>query len=155
MTYLTTDANKAFGIYASEELAEKAVNTLLDNGYDGTKIYVLLPDNQATRDFAGRTKTRIPAGVAEAPTADLPLDGRGGFLDMGHHPRQGALPSALRDMGVPADWCDRRVVGGKLLLSVKCDTWDQFFRSLGILQFTSASDISWALSPENYKTASI
>jgi hypothetical protein len=154
MTYVTTDLNTVFGIYATEDLVEKGVKALFQEGHlRGSNIFVLLPKNQATREFAQRNHTQIPAGVDEAPTAELPLDGRGGFLDMGHDPRQGALPAALRHMGVPADWCDYRVVEGKALVSVKCDTWDEFFRAIGILFFTSASDVSWALSPANYRKA--
>jgi len=152
MTYLA-DVNTTFAIYSSEELAESAVRVLFDNGYTGGSIQALLPKNESTREFARRMQTEIPAGVADAPTADLPLDGTGGFLDMFHEPRQGALETALREMGVPADWCDYRVVGGKALVSVKCDTWDSFFRAIGILQFTSASDVSWALSRANYRKA--
>ena len=152
MTYIA-DRNTAFAIYTTEELAEKAVRLLLDNGYRGQSIRVLLPNNQSTRSFAQRMQTEVPAGVADGPAADLPLDGTGGFLDMFHEPRQGALPTALRDMGVPADWCDFRVVSGKALAAVKCDTWDSFFRAIGILRYSSPSDLSWALSPENYEKA--
>jgi hypothetical protein len=154
MTYIA-DLNTTFAIYPTEASAERAVRTLFDNGFSGGNIQVLLPKNESTRQFAQRMQTAIPAGVADAPTADLPLDGTGGFLDMFHEPRQGALPTALRDMGVPADWCDLRVVGGKTLVAVKCDTWDQFFRAIGILEYSSASDVYWALSPDNYRKAAV
>jgi|ERR1700730_3569400 len=153
MANVTTDVNRVFGIYATKELVEKAVDALVDNGFGSTSIFVLHPKNEDTRNFAHRKRTQIPAGIDAGPAADLPLAGTGGFLDIGNEPRQGALTVALRDMGVPADWCDNRVVEGKLLISVKCDTWDAFFRAIGILRFTSASDISWALSPENYRRA--
>lgn len=152
MAYIA-DKNTAFAIYSTEELAEKAVRLLLDNGYNGQNIRVLLPKNQSTRSFTQRMQTDVPAGVADCPTADLPLDGTGGFLDMFHETRQGALPTALRDMGVPADWCDWRVVSRKALTSVKCDTWDSFFRAIGTLRFISPCDLSWALSPEDYRKA--
>lgn len=152
MTY-TADKNTAFAIYSTEGLAERAVRLLLDNGYNGQDIRVLLPTNQSTRAFAQRLQTEVPAGVADGPTAELPLDGTGGFLDMLHEPRQGALPTALREMGVPADWCDFRVVGGKALTAVKCDTWDSFFRAIGILRYSAPCDLLWALSPENYRMA--
>jgi hypothetical protein len=154
MTYITTDVNTAFGIYDTVELIEKAVDSLVSNGFPCNSIFVLHPKNEDTRDFARRKKTQVPAGIDAGPAADIPLDGTGGFLDMGNEPLQGALPTALRDMGVPADWSDNRVVEGKLLISIKCATWAEFFRAIGILRFTSAADISWALSPENYRRAS-
>jgi len=87
--------------------------------------------NEDTREFARREKTQVPAGIDAGPAAGLPLDGTGGFLEMSKEPRQGALPTALRDMGVPADWSDNRVVEGKFLIAVKCDTWDAFYRGGG------------------------
>ncbi len=154
MTYIASDVNTVFGIYDAVGSVEKAVDTLVGNGFPCNSIFVLHPKNEATRDFARRKKTQVPNGIDAGPAADLPLDGTGGFLDMANEPRQGALPTALRDMGVPADWSDNRVVEGKLLISIKCGTWEDFFRAIGILRFTSASDISWALSPENYQRAS-
>jgi hypothetical protein len=154
MTNVTTDVNTVFGIYGTEESVEKAVDALVGNGFASASMFVLHPKNEDTRDFAHRKQTQVPAGTETGPAADLPLDGTGGFLDIAKAPRQGALPAALRDMGVPADWSDNRVVEGKLLISIKCSTWEEFFRAIGILRFTSASDISWALSPENYRRAS-
>jgi hypothetical protein len=122
MTYITTDVNTVFGIYDTVELVEKAVDSLTSNGFPCNSIFVLHSKNKDTRDFARRKKTQVPAGIDAGPAADLPLDGTGGFLDMANEPRQGALPTALRDMGVPADWSDNRVVEGKLLISIKCST---------------------------------
>jgi hypothetical protein len=75
-------------------------------------------------------KTQVPGRIDAGPAADLPLDGTGGFLDMANEPRQGALPTSLRDMGVPADCSDNRVVEGKLLISIKCGTWEEFSAQL-------------------------
>lgn len=153
MTYITTDVNTVFGIYDTVVSVEKAFDALAANGFPGDRIFVLHPKNEDTREFAHRKKTQVPDGVGSGPAADLPLAGTGGFLDMLHEPRQGALPTALRDMGVPAEWSDNRVVDGKLLISVKCETWDAFYRAIGILRFTAAADLFWALSPQNYRTA--
>jgi hypothetical protein len=154
MTYITTDVNTVFGIYDTVVSVEKAFDALAANGFPGDRIFVLHPKNEDTREFARRKKTQVPAGIAAGPAANLPLDGTGGFLEMSKEPRQGALPTALRDMGVPADWSDNRVVEGKLLISVKCETWDAFYRAIGILRYTAAADLFWALSPQNYRTAS-
>jgi hypothetical protein len=69
-------------------------------------------------------------------------------LDLFHEPRKGALTTAFREMGVPEDWCDLRVVGGKVLVSVKCDTWDSFFRSIGTPIHLGAN-VSSELLPKN------
>src|SRR5580704_874884 len=155
MTYVSIDVNTVFGIYPTEKSVEKAVDTLVRNGIAASNIYVLHPKNENTRDFARRKETQVPAGTDTGPDADAPLDGTGGFRHIADEPRQGAIALALRDMGVPADWSDNRVVEGKLLVSVKCSTWDVFFRVIGILEFTTASDVSWALSPENYRKAGV
>ena len=98
MTYIA-EKNTGFAIYGTKELAEKAVRLLLGNGYSGQNICVLLPNNQSTRTFAQRMQTEVPTGVANGPAADLPLNGTGGFLDMFHECQEGALSTALRDMG--------------------------------------------------------
>jgi len=154
MTYITNDVNTVFGIYDTVASVEKAFDALAANRFPGNRIFVLHPKNEDTREFASRKKTQVPAGIDAGPAANLPLDGTGGFLEMSKEPRQGALPTALRDMGVPPEWADNRVVEGKFLISVKCDTWDAFYRAIGILRYTAAADLFWALSPENYRTAS-
>jgi hypothetical protein len=153
MAYITTDVNTVFGIYDTAVLVEKAVDALAGNSFPCNRIFVLHPKNDDTREFARRKNTQVPAGIDAGPAANLPLDGTGGFLEMSKEPRQGALPVALRDMGVPAEWSDGRVVEGKFLISVKCDTWDAFYRAIGILRYTAAADLFWALSPQNYRTA--
>ena len=153
-THVTEDVNTAFAIYDSEQTAEKAVDKLIENGYAGANIFVLHPKNQATREFSRRKKTQIPAGVAEAATANLPLEGKSGFTEAGLEPQAGALSPALREMGVPGDWSAEQIADGKLLLAVKCGDWDAFYRAIGILKFTAGADVGWALSPENYRKAS-
>jgi hypothetical protein len=39
----------------------------------------------------------------------------------------GALYAALAAMGVPGEWCNKRVVRGNCLISVKCDSWDEVY----------------------------
>ncbi len=45
-------------------------------------------------------------------------------------------------MGVPAEWCDRRVVHGKVLLSAECDTAEQAARISEILKNAGAEDVA-------------
>jgi hypothetical protein len=142
--------NTVFGIYPTVTAVEEAVDELTENGFASGSIFVLHPKNQSTIEFAHRKHTQPPAGTGDGPTADLPLDGTLGFWDVAHGPRQGALHGALVDMGVPREWCDGRVIKGKLLISIKCNTSEEFFRATGILKFTEATDISWSVSLDEY-----
>src|ERR1700732_5114709 len=98
MTYVTNDVNTVFGIYDTVVLVEKAFDALAANGFPGDCIFVLHPKNEDTRAFARRKKTQVPAGIDAGPAANLPLDGTGGLLAVSKEARQGALPTALRDM---------------------------------------------------------
>jgi hypothetical protein len=150
-----------FGIYRTASAAEAAVNELLAAGFDGESIFVLHPRNKETVEFAKKKHTHVPRGTGDGFTADLPLDGsiwcrvpegpHKGFLHwlldpwpLG--PFDGALHEALSEMGVPHEWCNQRVVRGKLLTSVKCHSRDEFFRATGVLTFTHSMDISWSAS---------
>ena len=134
--------SKVFGIYRTAEQAESAVDRLLRSGLTGKDIAVLQADNASTREFARRKGTRLPAGTAHCRTASLPLDGTLGLHDPATGPVQGALPLALADMRVPADWCQRRVVHGKVLISVESDRDDAQRLSI-IMGITGAEDVDW------------
>jgi len=161
-------ANKkaVFGIYRSIRDVEDAVDGLVENGIAGASIFVLHPKNKDTAEFANRKHTHCPAGTGSGPTADLPLDGSfwlrntpGPHYGLLHWlldpvplgPAEGALHKALAEMGVPQEWCDYRVVDGKLLISVKCNSWEELFRATGVLTFTKSADISWSVSLDEYR----
>lgn len=148
-----------FGIYSTASVVEKAVNELLASGFEGESIFVLLSRNKDTVEFAKKKHTHVPSATEEGPAADLPLDGSIWCKDpVGPHkgflrwlldpsplgPFEGALHQALAEMGVPHEWCDKRVVMGKLLISVKCNSRDEFLRATGVLTFTNSMDISWS-----------
>lgn len=148
------------GIYRGKPQLEDAVDKLLATGIAGDSIFVLFPKNKDSAAFAERKHTHAPVGTSDGPTADLPLDGTIGVADpqgfhhaLTHfflydygHPREGALHGALAQMGVPDEWCNKRVVRGKMLVSVKCKSWDDFFRVAGVFTFTGAIDMSWPAS---------
>lgn len=145
--------NTVFGLYADGEFAEEAVDELMAAGeFPGERITVLFPKNALSRAFAGRKGTHCPAGTAEGPTANLPLDGTWGFSDPGAGPREGALPHALAAMGVPAAWCHGRVKRGNVLVSVECRNYEDVIRATGILVLLDAQDISWSVQPQLYRT---
>jgi hypothetical protein len=157
-----------FGIYLTVPAVEETVDVLVENGIASGSIFALHPKNKDTEEFATRKHTHRPAGTADAPTADLPLDGSMGILDpVGPRegllhwlwdplgPREGALHAALAEMGVPGEWCNKRVVHGKFLISVQCNSWDEFFRAIGILRFTEPADISWSVSLDEFRAGRI
>jgi hypothetical protein len=148
-----------FGIYRTASAAEEAVNELLGTGFAGESIFVLHPRNKDTVEFAKKKHTHVPRGTGDGPRAELPLDGSFWYIGpIGPHkgllhwlmdpsplgPFEGALHEALAEMGVPDEWCDKRVVRGKLLISVKCNSREEFFQATGVLTFTDSMDISWS-----------
>jgi hypothetical protein len=135
------DSTRIFGIYPTSQQAEAAVDRLLEAEFAGWAISVLHPDNQNTREFAERKNTRPPEGTAHGKTASVPLDGTLGLLHPGAGPVEGALSAALAGMGVPADWDDRRVVHGKVLLVVECLGTDQAAKASEILKNSEAEDV--------------
>lgn len=141
------DTNHVFGIYGASQQAEVAVDELRNAGFEALAITVLLPDNRSSRDFAQRKNTRPPQGTDRGKTADLPLDGTLGLLDPGAGPIEGALPGALTDMGVPADWSDGRVLQGKVLLSVECANPEIMMRAAEILGRTGAEETGSSVLP--------
>ena len=52
-----------YGIYASRERAENAVDRLLASGFRNEDISVLLQDNMGTKDFAHKKETKTPEGT--------------------------------------------------------------------------------------------
>lgn len=155
-----------FGIYRTLPEVEEGVDNLLAVGFASQSIFVLHPKNKDTVEFANRKQTHVPRGIGEGPTASLPLDGTigiGGPTGSGEGlahwlfdpvaPHEGALQGALTDMGVPGAWCNKRVVHGGFLISVKCASWEEFFRATGVLAFTEAMDISWPKSLGQYRTS--
>ena len=52
-----------FGIYRDRPQVERAVDTLIENGFRAEDISVLLPDNVGTKDFAHEKHTKAPEGA--------------------------------------------------------------------------------------------
>lgn len=135
------DLTCAFGLYENEEEVVAAVDELTASGFRAETIMVLHPDSEATCDFARRAGTRLPAGIADSSHVGLPLDGSWGLEYPGEGPVQGALPSALADMGVPPEWSDNTVRDGKSILSVACALPDTLLHAATILRTTGATEV--------------
>ena len=159
-----------FGIYASGEHAERAVDSLIAAGFASTDISVLLPDTRSTKEFAHEKDTKAPEGTTAGVTAGgaiggtlgvlagigaLAIPGVGpliaagpimaGLAGLGVGGLVGGLVGALVGMGIPeyeAKRYEGRVKGGGTLLSVHCDTSEQISRAKDLLKSTGAEDIA-------------
>ncbi len=159
-----------FGIYGTIGQAERAVDTLVHEGFTNSDVSVLLPDNQSTKDFAHEKHTKAPEGTTTGVAAGgtiggtlgllagigaLAIPGLGPFIAAG--PIMGALAGlgvggavgglvgALVGMGIPeyeAKRYEGRVKTGGILLSVHCDTSEDITRAKDVLKRTGAEDIA-------------
>jgi len=161
-----------FGLYASVDRAERAVDELISAGFFNDDVSVLMADNQGSKDFAHEKQTKAPEGTTTGVAAGgtiggtlgllagigaLAIPGVGPFIAAG--PIMGALAGlgvggavgglvgALVGMGIPeyeAKRYEGRVKEGGVLLSVHCDTSDAITRAKDILKRTGANDIASA-----------
>lgn len=167
---MTSKNTAVFGIYASGEHAERAVDTLIAAGYPNSAISVLLPDTRSTKEFAHEKDTKAPEGTTAGVTAGgaiggtlgvlagigaLAIPGVGpliaagpimaGLAGLGIGGAVGGLVGALVGMGIPeyeAKRYEGHVKNGGTLLSVHCDTSDQVSRAKELLKSTGATDIA-------------
>jgi hypothetical protein len=159
-----------FGIYATADQAERAVDTLIAAGFASPDISVLLPDTRTTKDFAHEKNTKAPEGTTTGATAGgviggtlgvlagvgaLAIPGVGPFIaagpimaglaGLGVGGAVGGLVGALVGMGIPeyeAKRYEGHVKNGGTLLSVHCDTSAEISRAKDMLKSTGATDIS-------------
>jgi hypothetical protein len=165
--------NKAvFGIYSSGLQVEEAANTLRLEGFRGTDISVLFPDNTGSKDLAHQKSTKAPEGAAAGMSAGAILGGSLGWLAgigalaipmVGPLVDVGPILSALAGagaIGTVAGCCgamigltmpeyeakryDGRLKKGGILLSVHCDDSDWAKRAKRILADTGAVDVAEA-----------
>lgn len=159
-----------FGIYRDRTHVERGVDALLDAGFRGEDISVLLPDNMGTKDFAHEKHTKAPEGVTTGATTGgvvggtlgllagigaIAIPGVGPFIAAG--PIMGALAGigtggvvggiigALVGMGIPeyeAKRFEGMVKEGKVLLSVHCDNSEWVSRAKDVLKASGADDVA-------------
>lgn len=159
-----------FGIFSSVGQAERAVDVLVQAGFPGADISVLLPDVQGTRDFAHQKETKAPEGTATGGVAGgiiggtlgllagigtLAIPGLGPFIaagpimatlaGVGAGGVVGGIIGALAGMGIPeyeAKRYEGRLKEGGVLLSVHCNTSDEVSRAKELLEGSGAEDIA-------------
>jgi len=159
-----------FGIYATAEQAERAVDTIIAAGFASSDISVLLQDSASTREFAHEKDTKAPEGTTAGVTTGgviggtlgvlagigaLAIPGVGpliaagpimaGLAGLGVGGAVGGIVGALVGMGIPeyeAKRYEGRVKDGGTLLSVHCDTSEEVSRAKDLLKATGAADIA-------------
>ncbi len=160
----------AFGIFASREMAEGAVDRLINAGFRREDISVLLQDNVGTKDFAHEKHTKAPEGTTTGVVAGGLIGGTIGLLagigllaipglgpliaagpiiaaltGIGSGGVVGGIIGALVGMGIPeyeAKRYEGRIKEGGILLSVHCDNADWVSKGKQVLKDTGAEDIS-------------
>ncbi|HEX2917481.1 MAG TPA: DUF3341 domain-containing protein [Edaphobacter sp.] len=161
-----------YGIYATPETAESAVDHLLRRGFSNASISVLLPDDESSRAFAHAKSTKAPEGTTTGATTGGIVGGALGLLagigalaipgvgpliaagpimatlaGVGVGGTVGGLLGALVGMGIPeyeAKRYEGAVKDGGTLLSVHCNTSEQVDAAKKALEETGAKDISSA-----------
>lgn len=160
----------AFGIYATNSAAERAVDQFVAAGFSNQDVSVLMADRKGSKDFAAEKNTKAPegattgAGVGGAVGGTLgllagigalaipgvgPLIAAGPIMGalagLGVGGAVGGLVGALVGLGIPeyeAKRYEGRVKDGGVLLSVHCDSSNEVSRAKDILKATGAEDIS-------------
>ncbi|MGD9765865.1 MAG: quinol:electron acceptor oxidoreductase subunit ActD [Candidatus Binatia bacterium] len=164
-------AGKAvFGLFSSAQQAARAANELKAAGFTPNDISVLLPDQNATRDFAHEANTKMPEGVAAGAgtggligaglgwlvgIGSLAIPGLGPFIAAGPimaalsgaavGAAVGGLTGALVGMGIPeieAKQYESKLREGNVLLSVHTEDGAQRELATEILERYGAHDIS-------------
>lgn len=161
-----------YGIYATRQDAEVAIDSMRASGFSAQDISVLFPDNEGTKDIGHEKHTKAPekatagaaiAGIAGGTIGWLvgigaiaipgvgPLVAAGPIMaalaGLGAGSVVGGLAGALIGMGIPeyeAKRYEGRIRKGGILLSVHCDNDLMVSRAKEMLRHTGAEDIAAA-----------
>lgn len=166
-------ANKntaVFGLFPTEDAAERAVDRLLSAGFSNSDISALLPDNETTRAFAHEKHTKAPEGTTTGAATGGLVGGTLGLLagigalaipgvgpliaagpivaalaGVGAGGAVGGLLGALVGMGIPeyeAKRFEGAVKDGGTLVSVHCDYSDEIATAKRVLKEAGGHDIA-------------
>lgn len=161
-----------FGILSDRIDLERAVDALKVSGFSGNDISVLMPDSKGSQDFAHEKNTKAPEGATTGAGTGVVLGGALGWLigagmlaipgvgpfiaagpimaalaGAGIGGTVGGVTGALVGMGMPefeAKRYENIIQGGRMLVSVHCDTSAEISRAKEVLKRAGAQDISSA-----------
>lgn len=159
-----------FGIYQTRAQAEEAIDTLVNSGFRAEDVSVLMSDNIGTKDFAHEKHTKAPEAATTGAVAggiaggtlgllaglgSLAIPGVGPLLaagpvvaalaGVGAGGTVGGLIAALIGLGIPefeAKRYEGLIKGGRILMSVHCDSSEWADRAKAIFERTGAKDVS-------------
>ena len=161
-----------FGIYASRENAENAVDRLIAASFRKEDISVLMQDNVGTKDLGHEKHTKAPEGATTGAVAGGVIGGALGVLasigvlaipglgpliaagpiiaaltGIGSGGMLGGIIGTMVGFGIPeyeAKRYEGRIKAGGILLSVHCDNSEWTAKAKEILKETGAEDIASA-----------
>ncbi|HEY2646129.1 MAG TPA: hypothetical protein VGI34_04120, partial [Candidatus Acidoferrales bacterium] len=159
-----------FGIYATQNGADHAIETLSQAGFPISDISVLVPETFGHRDMGTEKASKAPEGAAAGAGSGAVLGGALGLLagigalaipgvgpfiaagpimaalaGVGVGGAVGGLTGALIGVGIPefeAKRYEGRLQKGGILLSVHCDTSEEIREAKEILERTGGEDVS-------------
>ncbi len=159
-----------FGIYRTEQMASRGVESLRDSGFRMADISALVPENSGTKDIAHELNSKAPEGAATGAASGgllggtlgllagigaLAIPGFGPFIaagpimgalaGLGAGAATGGIVGGLVGYGIPeyeAKRYEGRIKEGGVLVSVHCDDSDWVTRAKEIMGATGADDIS-------------
>ena len=158
-----------FGLYATPDIAETAVDHLLAAGFSNPDISVLLPDDDSTRAFAHEKHTKAPEGTATGAATGGVIGGTLGLLagigmlaipgvgpliaagpivaalaGVGAGGAVGGVVGALVGMGIPeieAKQYEGRIKGGNILISVHTADANERIQARRVLELHGATHV--------------
>jgi hypothetical protein len=167
---MANENTAVFGIFKTEDAAERAVDQLITAGFSNSDISALLPGNETTRAFAHEKHTKAPEGTATGATTGGIVGGTLGLLagigalaipgvgpliaagpivaamaGAGAGGAVGGLVGALVGMGIPeyeAKRFEGAVKNGGTLVSVHCDYSDEIATAKRVLKEAGGQDIA-------------
>jgi len=159
-----------FGMYATREDAEEAVQELKHSGFTTSDVSVLFSSSPSTKEFATQNSTKAPEGATTgvisgvtiggvlgwlAGIGSLAIPGAGPFIAAGPimatlagagvGATLGGLTGALIGLGIPeyeAKRYEGRIKDGGILVSVHASNSDLVSKAREVLEETGAQDIS-------------
>jgi hypothetical protein len=162
----------AYGIYASREMAENAVDRMLAEGFRNEDLSVLLQDNVGSRDLGHEKHTKAPEGATTGVVAGGVIGGTIGLLagigvlavpglgpliaagpiiaalsGIGSGGMVGGVIGALVGAGIPeyeAKRYEGRIREGGILLSIHCDNSEWVAKAKQLLRESGAEDVAAA-----------